>query len=351
MTVTTATGRAGTTQVPAAGRRVTPTGRLILDHTAPRDTWLAERRRGIGSSDVPAILGVQDYSSPLHVWHDKNGTLTDDAGEPAHWGNVLEEPVAREWARRNRSVIEPIGLTARDGDEWMRCTLDRHVIECPLPETRREVCALEVKTRSAFKSAQWHAGCPDDVLAQILWQLAVTGYGHMHYAVLIGGNDYRQGVVRAADYEDLTADIVAACHRFWHDHVLTGTPPEDHGSPDAAERLYKRLHPERDGIAQLGLYDGAVDALADYAHHQQAEARHRKAKAAAKAELLRHLGAARAAHIGDTPAYSMEPTAGRPSVDLELLAERWPDAYAACVTTRPGERLSISPEFRHSKED
>ncbi|MGW7468444.1 hypothetical protein ACWGJT_28240 [Streptomyces xantholiticus] len=41
-----------------------------------------------------------------------------------------------------------------------------------------------MKTRSAFKSAQWHAGAPDHVTAQVLWQIAVNGYEHTHYAVL-----------------------------------------------------------------------------------------------------------------------------------------------------------------------
>ncbi|WP_181785381.1 YqaJ viral recombinase family nuclease [Streptomyces phytophilus] len=337
-----------TTTAPA-GRRVTPTGRLILTADADRDQWLAARRDGIGSSDVPAILGVADLSSPLKVWHDKRGDDVDDAGDAAHWGNVLEEPVAREWARRNRSVIEPIGLTARDGAQWMRCTLDRHVIECPLPETRREICALEVKTRSAFKSAQWHAGCPDDVLAQILWQLAVTGYGHMHYAVLIGGNDYRQGVVRAAAYEELTSDIIAAAERFWTGHVLPSVPPTDHGTADAAERLYRKLHPTRDGIAEADQHDviAAVDA---YETARLAESDAKRVKKDARAEMLRLLGRARAAAVGGEVAYSLEPTAGRPAVDLALLAERWPDAYEATVTCTPGERLAIGRAFKHSKE-
>lgn len=330
-------------------RLVTPTGRLVLDHTADRDTWLAERRRGIGSSDVPAILGVQQLSSPLKVWHDKRGDDVDDAGEPAFWGNVFEEPVARVWAARNRSVIEPIGLVAREGAEWMRCTLDRHVIECPLPETRREICALEVKQRSAFKSAQWHAGCPDDVLAQILWQLAVTGYGHEHYAVLIGGNEYVQGVVRASEHEELTADIVEACSRFWHENVLGGEAPEDHGSPDAAERLYRKLHPHRDGFADVDQHEAiaAIDAYEEARLEEKAAA---DRKAAAKAEMLRLLGPARAVRIGDEAAFSMEPTAGRPAVKFELLAERWPDAYDAVVSCKPSERLSISPTYKHTPE-
>lgn len=80
----------------ATTRRVTPTGVRVLPADADRDTWLAARRTGIGSSDVAAILGVADQRTALHVWHDKRGELVDDAGEPALWGRLLEDPVARE---------------------------------------------------------------------------------------------------------------------------------------------------------------------------------------------------------------------------------------------------------------
>jgi len=175
----------------------------------------------------------------------------------------------------------------------------------------------------------------------VLWQLAVTGYEHMHYAVLIGGNDYHQGVVRAGDHRRLADDIVAAVERFWVDHVAAGVPPSDRGAPEAAERLYKRLHPTRDGVSEADQLD-VLAALDGYETARLRESAAKKEKTAAKAELLRLLGPAREAHIGGERAFSMEPTAGRASVDLERLAEEWPDAYAACVTTNPGERLSIA---------
>lgn len=340
----TTTVQAGAT-APAAGRRVTPTGRLILPADADRADWLAARRNGIGSSDVPAILDVAKPRTPTHVYLDKVGELPDDAGEAAFWGTVHEEPVARHWAMRNRSVIRRVGLVAHERHPWMMTTLDRRVTECPLSEDTRIPCALEVKTRSAFKSAQWHAGPPDDVLAQMLWQIAVCGYEHMHYAVLIGGNEYHQGTVRADQYEELTDDIVAACERFWRDHVQATVPPPLTGDGEDLVTLFRRVHPTRSGTVDIDR-DDTRDALAEYEQHRLAESAAKKAKNAAKARLLERLGSAQAALIGGEPAYSMEPTNAAPRVDFELLAERWPDAYAACVTPNPTERLVIAKHFR-----
>ena len=45
----TNTTTAGAATAPAAGRRVTPTGRLILPADADRAKWLQARRSGIGT--------------------------------------------------------------------------------------------------------------------------------------------------------------------------------------------------------------------------------------------------------------------------------------------------------------
>ncbi|WP_228975023.1 YqaJ viral recombinase family protein [Streptomyces sp. DH12] len=336
-------------QAPAAGRRVTPTGRLILPADADRADWLAARRDGIGSSDVPAILGLVEQNPPLKVYLDKRGEDIDDAGEAAFWGTVHEEPVARVWAMRNRSVIRRVGLVAHVDHPHRMTTLDRRITECPLAEDERIPCALEVKTRSAFKSAQWHAGPPDDVLAQILHQISVCGYEHMHYAVLIGGNEYHQGVVRADQYADVIADIETAVDRFWTNHVQPGVPPEPTGNPEHIVSLYRRLHPERSGSVDIDRHDDALDALHDYEQARLAEAAAKHQKTAAKARMLAALDGAQAALVGGETAYEMAPTAGRPAVDLELLAERWPDAYAACVSCTPGERLDIAKTYRHKE--
>lgn len=342
----TTVAQAGASTAPAAGRRVTPTGRLILPATADRADWLTARRSGIGSSDVPAILGLVDYTPPLKVYYDKLGRDVDDAGEAAYWGNANEEPVARRWAMQNRSVIRRIGLVAHvDHPHWMT-TLDRRVTECPLSEDEQAPCALEVKTRSAFKAAQWHSGAPDDVLAQVLWQIAVNGYEHMHYAVLIGGNEYHQGTIRADQYTDVMADITTAVDYFWNEHVQAEVPPAPTGDGDALTRLFRRLHPTRSGAVDIDRHDDALDALLDYGTHQRAESVAKKAKAAAKARMIAALDDAQSALIGGERAYSLEPSNAAPKVDLEQLAERWPDAYAACVAPNPTERIDIAPQYK-----
>jgi putative phage-type endonuclease len=328
------------------GRRVTPTARLVLPASAERSAWLAARKRGIGASDAPAILGVEDFGSPRHVYYDKTGQLDDQAGDAAHWGTLLEEPIAREWARRNRSVVQRVGLVAHMDDPVLMTTLDRRITECPLPETRCETCALEIKCRSAFKGGRWHGGAPDDVLAQILFQLAVTGYDHVHYAVLIGGNEYRQGVIRRADYETTMRDIVAACRRFWDTYVIPRVvpPPSEHGAREIS--LYRRLNPEPEGVVHLDDNDDVLAALFNYEENRLAEAAARKKKELAQAELLRLLGTARHCFLNNDPAYSLEARPGRATTDYERLAERWPEAYRECVTRKPFEQLSIDKAYR-----
>ncbi|MGW5485117.1 YqaJ viral recombinase family nuclease [Streptosporangium sandarakinum] len=332
----------------AAARRVTPTARLVLPASADRAAWLTARRDGIGSSDVADVMEV-GYKTPSHVYYDKRGELPadDDAGEAALWGQLDEEATAREWARRNRSVVRRIGLIAHIDHDWMRCTLDRRVTECPLSREQREVCALEVKHRNAFVAGKWRRAVPDDVLAQTLWQLNVTGYDHIHVACRIGGNDYRQYVVRRKGNEQIIADIVTVAGRMWQ-RVQAGDPPPPTGNPDRLVELWDDLHPDR---------DGSVD-LADTAAHEQlltyedARLREKAAKAekdGAKAALIHLLGAARMASFGNEYAYGLQPTS-KAHVDLARLAEEFPEAYAACVTDRPGRRLDIAREYRLTEE-
>jgi putative phage-type endonuclease len=332
-----------TVTVPEAGRRVTPTGRLILPASADRDDWLAERRRGIGSSDVADILEV-GYKTPLHVYYDKVGGLPEeDAGEAALWGNLHEETIAREWARRNRSVVRRVGIVAHDKRPWMRCTLDRRVTECPLNREQRETCALEVKTRNAFVASKWRRAVPDDVLAQTLWQIAVTGYDHIHVAVLIGGNDYRQALVRRDGNEQLIEDITTLAAQMWQ-HVKERQPPRASGNPERLVELWEDLNPVRTGCVELDGTDGYEQILA----YEDARLRAKAAKAeqdAAKARLVELLGSSELAAFGTRYAYGYKPSV-RQSIDMARLAEEYPDAYAACLRETTSRRLDIAHDLR-----
>lgn len=317
-----------------AARRITPTGRLVLPADAPRDLWLAERRNHIGSSDAPKILGL--YGSALTVWHDKRGKLPEqDQNDAMLFGTLFEDGVAQEWARRNRSVVRRVGLVEHVDEPFLACTLDRRVTECPLNPENREQCGLEVKCRNAFGSGNWgKSGVPDDVLAQVLHQIHVTGYSHMHVAVLIGGNDYRQRTVYADREASTLAYVVGEMRRFHHDHLATGIPPARVGDPGVLIDLDERLHPDREGVARLDLAQ-SVDALAlrdEYDEvHDEITAK-TKRKKAIRAEMIAMLDGREIAVADDQFLYSYEVKTGAPKVDLDRLAEHFPDAYDQCVT-------------------
>ncbi|GAA3717911.1 lambda-exonuclease family protein [Streptomyces tremellae] len=342
----TTTAQAGAS-APAAGRRVTPTGRLILPADADRADWLRARRGGLGSSDMAAILGISRYGNALSVYHDKTGglPLENDDSEPALWGRAIEETVAREWARRNRSVIRRVGLVANIDRPWQMCTLDRRVLKCPLADAN-ERCAVEIKCRDKMKASAFRAGVADDVLAQTLHQADVCGYDHIHAAVLIGGNDYRQYVIRVRDHADLIADLRAAGARAWQ-QILDRRPPVlDHDAdPDVLLDLYEQLHPNRAGAVDITRDVDTQDAIGDYldAHADLVAAE--KRKKAAKARILAGLGGAEAATVLERTYVALDERT-KQWTDTERLAERWPEAYADCVEDRTYRQISIPRSVR-----
>jgi putative phage-type endonuclease len=327
------------TTLPAA-RRVTPTAVRVLPADADRDTWLTARRNGIGTSDVAAILGVADRNTAVHVYRDNRGQLVDDAGEAALWGTIFEEPVAREWARRQRSVIQRVGLVANVDESWRMATLDRQVLECPMDRTVRTRCALEVKCRSAFKAHRWRSDVPDDVLAQGVWQMAVTGYDHIHVAVLIGGNEFKQTVIRRDG--QLEEFVLGEVRRFREEHLLAGVEPEwDLSKAEALIQMDALMNPDR--VGEIGIQE--IGEVIEYAERSRAKGDADKALKESRAALTRLAEGRRTVLFGGELAYELAPVT-RSTPDLERLAERWPEAYADCVTDKTHYQIRLAPDFR-----
>lgn len=333
------------------GDLVTPTGVLLLDHGAPRDVWLDKRREGIGSSDLPAVMNLSGYRSPLHVYYDKTGALPhdseEDMGDPARYGILFEEPLAFDWARRNRTVVAPVGIVAHQSERWQMCSLDRLCAECPLDRDKHSLCALEVKCRNAFVAKLWRDGPPDDVLAQVLWQILVTGLDHIHVVCLIGGNDYRQYTVRRSEHEKLVAYLDAEATRLWFDHVVPRVQPQLTGAepPDAMIELYQRLHPTRRGSIDMDRDLDAQDNVTEYLLARADEKEAVRRKKVAYAKMVAALGGNQNAYVHDKLFYEIA-WSNRSTCDMEMLRERHPKIYAECVTEDGNDRLYIPKYVR-----
>lgn len=193
---------------------------LVRCHS--NEEWREERRKGIGGSDVAAIMGLSAYKSPFQVYVEKTEGLSDDISDKpsVYWGNVLEPVVADEYARRHpeTEVIVPDFMLRSKDRPWAQASLDRVIVD---PELGTGV--LEIKTAGFMRSCDWDEYVPIYYLTQVAHYMSVTGCGFADVAVLIGGQDYREFRVMR-DQDDIET-VNRAVDRFWEDNVLARVPP------------------------------------------------------------------------------------------------------------------------------
>jgi len=184
---------------------------------------LQRRRSGIGGSDVASILGISPWKSAYDVYMAKTSDHRgDDLDGKDHiiFGNLMEPVVREEFARRNNKVVLTSDELFRHPDhDWMVANVDG-IIE-------GENAGLEIKTASEYSGDAWGEEGTDQVpqyyLTQGLHYMAVMGWDRIYFAVVIGGNKYKQYVVERD--EDAVRSLIAVESSFWHDNVLAKAPP------------------------------------------------------------------------------------------------------------------------------
>lgn len=214
---------------------------MVFDN---REEWLEERRRGIGASEVAAILGVSKFQTPLSVWSKKVGLDTQSETTKAQeWGLRLE-PVIIDWyketfPRRKVKTLKGYNLHINKDDPIRRCTPDA------LQEYgEKGEGALQIKTTNQYLSSDWDDDVPMEYQVQCQYEMAVTGLSHNTIAVLIGGQDPRhKDLDRNDSFIEAMLDKVGD---FWDDHVLKDIPPAATAS-DIDSRVIARLYSKESG--------------------------------------------------------------------------------------------------------
>jgi putative phage-type endonuclease len=300
--------------------KITPTGNLLLSIDAPRADWLAARREGITATDIPAILGLNKYKTAIDVWTEKVAPGPDDfnpqigEGEAALWGIVLEDVVAKTWAEHAGLKVRRIGIIAHEEHSWQRASLDRLVLDCP--DGR---CGLEVKTRSGYVGESWDKAIPDDVKAQVRWQLHVSGLDHIHVIALIGGQRLVEHRVNARQVK--AEELTTAAQIVW-DSVQTGNPPQlpEHMWTD---EYLEALNPDRSGELEVG--DDIIQLAEEYKDIVSVSRDLDTEKAELRTKLIGALGEHDTATRGGRIVYSYKASTTK-RLDTKALAEFHPDA-------------------------
>lgn len=206
---------------------------------------LTARRAWIGSSDVPALLGVDKYRNVSDLWLEKTGRteIAVTSNVAADWGDRLE-PVMCEWVaeRVGEEVLRGEHRSSQDG--LLRAQLDGWVPS--LGET------VEVKTSGLLNPMfrpdveGWGADGTDElpyrVIAQVQFALMLSGAPRGHVAAFLGGGvGPRHYVVEAMPA--LQDEIRRRALAFWREHVQADMPPTELPHLDTLQLL--RREPEK----------------------------------------------------------------------------------------------------------
>lgn len=224
----------------------------------------ARRLGTLGASEVAAVLGLDKYRTAGDVYLEKRGLVEPFEGNRfTEWGNRLETVIA-EWAaeKLNDSLIRlsPSELPiVHPSESWASCTPDFFL-------ARRADALLQIKNTSVYMAKEWGEDdtdkAPPRVLAQVTWEMWVTGKREAYVAPLIGGNDPR--IIRVPYDEELLGMMVARCKRFWLDNVTAGESPDVDGNPAWDSYFEKRFPSEtRDHLTSSPELDEIAEKLID----------------------------------------------------------------------------------------
>lgn len=212
--------------------------KIFDSKNATREEWLKARKLGLGGSDMAAVLGLSPWRSPIDVWLDKTSdTVEEKESEPMYWGNVLEEVVAQEFAKRSGYKVRNNNFTLQSEPyPYLLANIDREIVGLD--------AGLECKTANAFKANEWDGdNVPDAYYIQCQHYMAVTGKASWWIAALIGGNTFVYKEIKRND--EVIQAIIDTGAAFW-ELVESNTMP----APDdtkQCENALKKLYQKSNG--------------------------------------------------------------------------------------------------------
>jgi putative phage-type endonuclease len=199
----------------------------VIRRIESHEEWLSARQaQGIGGSEAGCVLGLNKYQSNVDLWELKTGRRkpADLSGNAAVQFGKFAEPHLRELFKQDYPELavdyHEYWMYVNDTYPFIFATLDG---EITAPDGRRGI--LEIKTTTIQNKSQWDEWddrIPDSYYAQILHQLAATGW---QFAILKAYIRYHvDGEVRVTirhyriDRSEVEGDIEWLIHeeeKFW----------------------------------------------------------------------------------------------------------------------------------------
>jgi hypothetical protein len=263
-----------------------------------REAFLAERRKGIGGSDVAALMGCDPKCSAYQLWLEKTGRPDPSKkGKPAAMrrGNFLEPAILRRYAEVVRPAELQVGIPHAADGGWRRGNQDARAV---MPDGGRRVVEAKSVNRNVFRAdwgQPWSDEVPDRALCQGAWYGALDDADVIDFAVCVIPDDPDEvlgltpdEVIEVSEFHVFQASrnrrvedaIVEQAREFWHRNVLEGIPP-----PDDVRDAELRYPSHVDGVVQPAT-DEILPKLVRYDRLSKAENAIKKLRKDLRAQLL-----------------------------------------------------------------
>mgnify|MGYP001276816094 CR=1 FL=1 len=287
-----------------------------------RQEWLNARKKGIGGSDAPVVLGLSKYKTPFELWLEKTDqTFVDESqSEAAYFGSLLEDLVAKEFEKRTGKKVRRNNFILQHPKyDFIIANIDRKVVG--------ENALLECKTASAYYAKEWENDeVPAPYLVQVQHYMGVTGYEKAYIAVLIGGQKF---VWKEVERDDELIDMIFQAERhFWHEHVEKNIPPKLDGSSAAEEYLKKRYSNAEPGKT-VDLKHEYKEKIQELLSLKETIKQLEEQKKALENEIKNELKDAEYGFVGNYQVNWKQVVSNR--VDSKILKEKFPQVYEQVV--------------------
>ncbi len=203
-----------------------------------------QRRSFLGASDIPAILGFNEWKTPWHVYWSKF-PLEDQPQElqekeakrkskALRSGDILEEAIMK-WMIE---YLDPCGVIEFDVQvihpeiPYLGANLDGTVTRWTTKgKTRESPALLEGKTTGFSGTPLEKFGralsknIPPRVMLQMQAQLLVTGWDTGWLCVLSGHDGSGFKMYRVSPDKNIHAKIIKAAKTFWEKYMIPNNEP------------------------------------------------------------------------------------------------------------------------------
>lgn len=203
-----------------------------------RDEWLEERKRGIGGSDIAAILGLSSFTSAYEVYCSKLPDAEErNPSDIMDMGREIEPWILEQWVRRYdppASIFSDRVLIQSTEFPWLIHSPDA------LATTIEGDALWGVEIKNTRNDYNWDP-LPEVYMAQVQHGMLCSGLDHWTVVALVAGQKLK--VVEVDADREFQGRIAVAAERFWLDHVRLNKPPAPDGSESASRALQSRWEP------------------------------------------------------------------------------------------------------------